>query len=220
MTPIFSICHATARPRKWKDSYTAWWDSCKNPDRVEYILAADSRWGFDPSRPPFLNALSKVHWCTGEKKAITGWNEAAAIAQGQVLIANSDDMRPPQNWDEELLKVIPDLNAEFVVEVSSGSLADDRRLMVLYILSRRRYEKLGYIANPAYQALWVDNEFTEHARQDGIVIDARHLHFHHCHPHQDGGAWDEVYASGNTPESWKQGLELFNRRKAAGFPKE
>lgn len=217
--PIFSICHASARPAMWLESHDAWWRTCKNQEQVEYIMAIDERWGFKRDESVLLHPQTRIHWCTGKRGAITAWNEAAELSAGKILIMNADDMRPPQDWDAKLLEVIPDLNSEFVVEVSTGPLADDRRLMVLYILSRKRYERLGYVLHPDYTALWVDNEYTEHARLDNVVIDARSLRFEHLHPHQGHGKWDAVYESGNTQDSWNQGVALFNRRKAAGFPR-
>lgn len=225
--PIFSICHATARPEQWKASYDDWWAKCDHPETVEYILGVDSRWGFDPTKPPKVGSRSRVFWCTGPLGAHRAWNEIAAVSKGKILIMNADDFRPPEHWDTKLIEALPqtetmwpDLDTEFVMEVSSGPLADNRRLMVLYILSRKRYEKLGYVLYPNYISLWVDNEFTEHARQDGVVIDARHLEFHHFHPHQGDGLFplDAAYEAGNTTEAWNQGIELFNHRKALGFP--
>jgi len=219
-TPMFSLCHATARPAQWRACYDDWWASCDNPDAVEYIMTVDERWGFDPKAPPAVNDRTKVLWWAGKRGSTTAWNAAAAEARGQVLIMVADDLRPPEHWDTELLKVIPDPAAEFVVEVSSAKLPDAAGLMVAYLLSRARYEALGYAINPEYIGLYADNEFGDHARMDEVVIDARHLHFRHHHPYYGDGLFpqDAVYASGNTSEAVVQGLALYARRKAAGFP--
>jgi len=217
--PIFSVCHATARPEQWRASYAAW-AACEHPETVEYILAVDERWGFDPSNPPVVNERTRIVWCKERKANVVAWNESAVGTLGKVIIANSDDMRPPKNWDTKLLQAIPDLDSDYVVEVSSGPLADNRRLMVIYILSRKRYERLGYIVNPAYKTIWGDNEFSDRARQDEAVVDARNLEFHHYHPGQGDGLfkWDAVYEAGNMPEDCTRGRALYESRKAAGFP--
>ena len=185
--PIFSLCHATARPAQWKVCYDDWWAACDNPAAVEYILAIDERWGFDPAKPPAVNDRTRVLWWTGKRGSTTAWNAAAAMSRGQVLIMVADDLRPPKHWDTELLKAIPDPAAEFVVQVSSAALPDGAGLMVAYLLSRKRYEKLGYVVNPEYIGIYADNEFGDHARQDGVVIDARHLMFRHFHPYYGDG---------------------------------
>lgn len=202
----------------WKKSYDAYWQTCRHPEDVEYILSVDERWGFNPENPPVVGPRTKVVWCKGVKTSTAGWNEAAAESSGKVIIGSADDFLPPQNWDTELLKVIPDLDSEFVIEVTSGPPHDTRRLLVIYLLSRARYERLGYLLYPEYRGLFVDNEFTEHARKDGVVIDARHLAFVHYHPAHGLGQWDAVYESQNESSHWQQGEELFKRRQAAGFP--
>lgn len=218
--PMFSMCHASGRPGQWKACYDDWWAACDNPAAVEYILAIDERWGFDPKMPPVVNDRTRVIWWAGKRGSTTAWNAAAAESRGQVLVMVADDLRPPLRWDTELLKVIPDLNAEFVVQVSSAKLPDDAGLMVAYLLSRKRYERLGYVINPEYIGIYADNEFGGHARQDGVVIDARHLMFRHHHPYYGDGLFprDAVYDAGNTSEAVVQGLALYAKRKASGFP--
>ena len=49
--------------------------------------------------------------------------------------------------------------------------------MVLQIMSRAYYSQRGYAMYPEYESMYADNDFTEHARHDGVVIDARHLVF-------------------------------------------
>ena len=217
---MFSLCHASGRPGQWKACYDDWCAACDNPAAVEYILAIDERWGFDPKAPPVVNDRTRVLWWTGKRGSTTAWNAAAAESRGRVLIMVADDLRPPPHWDTELLKAIPDPGAEFVVQVSSAKLPDDAGLMVAYLLSRKRYERLGYVINPEYIGIYADNEFGDHARQDGVVVDARHLTFRHYHPYYGDGLFprDNVYDAGNTSEAVVQGLALYAKRKAAGFP--
>jgi len=181
----------------------------------------DERWGFDPKAPLEVNERTRVLWWTGKRGSTTAWNAAAAMSTGPILIMVADDLRPPPHWDTELLKIIPDPTAEFVIEVSSAKLPDSAHLMVAYLLSRKRYEALGYVINPEYIGIYADNEFGDHARQDGVVIDGRRLKFEHFHPYYGNGLFprDAVYDSGNTHEAVVQGLALYTKRKAAGFPR-
>ena len=221
MMPMFSLCHATARPDQWKACYDAWWAACDNPDAVEYVLAIDERWGFSHINPPAVNERTRLLWCEGKRGSSTAWNTAAEASTGKILIMVADDFRPPEHWDTELLKTIPSPDAEFVVEVSSGKLPDAARLMVLYILSRKRYESIGYVLNPEYISVYADNEYGDQARKEGVVIDARHLMFRHFHPYYGDSLFprDAVYDAGNTAEAAAQGLAVYRRRKAAGFPR-
>lgn len=191
--------------------------SASHPQKIEYLLCVDVGGPFE-SFP--LPADVTVVWNSLRHCSVDAWNTGAANSTGKVLILNSDDFRPEKDWDVHLQEAIPDLEADFVVETSSGSLADNLRLLALPIISRARYRRLGYAFYPEYSSMFADNEFADHARLDGAVVDARHLKFHHHHPHQGDGIvpWDETYAHQNSSAGWALGSELFNRRKAQGFP--
>ena len=110
MTPTFSICHTTARPNGWQESYEEWVTKASNPNSVEYVLCVDARWGFEKKN--FVEHISSlpdcygdVVWNTKRKCSVDGWNIAAAASTGKVIILNSD-MFPPDRWDEELLEAI------------------------------------------------------------------------------------------------------------------
>jgi len=125
---LFSICHTTARPGGWQESYRAWIDNADRPDQVEYLLCVDERWGF-PALPhseffssrfsptatreqfgyvgsPKISAdvLDVAVWNTGRKCLVDGANIACANAFGQILIVNSDDMFPCAGWDTKILE--------------------------------------------------------------------------------------------------------------------
>jgi hypothetical protein len=208
--PIFSICHATGRPEGWKDSYLAWLDSAKAPGEVEYVLCVDERMGFEKAPEGGF----RVVWDTGKvPSAVGAWNTAAKASSGRILILNSDDMRPEKGWDKKLAEGL-DLEEDFVIEVRSGTRADEWRLMVLPILSRKRFERLGYALFPEYLSMFADNEFTMHAWKDGVVRDRRDLVFPHLHPEKD---LDSVYVWTNRTEAFRVGEEVFRRRSLEGF---
>lgn len=230
--PIFSICHATARPGGWQESARAWLSKAKHPEQVEYVLCIDERWGFPKSNPLPIGGpmVSRIVWNEGRRCMVDGFNTAARAATGQILILNSDDMFPPDGWDVTLQRLIrqhrglenagPEVAfaREFVIQVSSGTPADERGLMVLQILSRARYERLGYALYPKYESLFADDDFSEHARHDDVVIDARHITVEHRHPDWNPAiARDAVYDHENAPEVWKRGNAIYQKRLASGF---
>lgn len=234
--PIFSICHTTARPNGWQESACAWKEKATHSESVEYALCIDERWGFGSNTRAevelsrFEFGKYKIIWNTGRKCMVDGFNTAAKAATGQILILNSDDMFPPEGWDEFLIEAIERWDPitigykigsvqDFVIQVSSGTPADERGLMVLQILSRARYERLGYALYPEYESLFVDDDFSEHARHDDVVINAQHIVVEHRHPDWDATVpRDAVYAHENAPEAWKKGAAIFESRKSGGFP--
>jgi glycosyltransferase involved in cell wall biosynthesis len=154
---------------------------------------------------------------SGKKGAATGWNVAVANSTGKVIVCVADDWEPPPHWDTELLRTIPDIDGEFVIEVSVGGEADNRRLLPFSVLSRKRYERFGYVFHPDYYGLFADDEFTDVARRDGVVIDARHLMFPHHHFTTGASPMDEIYARQNNWAVIQNGCELYQRRKESGF---
>jgi hypothetical protein len=221
MTPTISICHTTARPGQWRASYDAWRLAATHPEQLEYVLCVEEARGFNPSQPPLLTEVaSKVIFNHGRQCTVDGWNTAAAQSTGKLIIMNSDDFRCPGRWDDLLLEAVAKaektLDDDFVIQTMSAKTAPDT--CILGILSRARYSRLGYVLYPEYISVYSDNEFTEHARADGVIVDATHLDFHHHHPATGEGQWDDVYAQSNRPEAYERGHALLERRRAMGFP--
>lgn len=224
--PLFSVVHTTAR-HNWRETYTRWMRACDNPAEVEYVVCLDSRWGFidvpDPNgtvQPD--GSVLKVVYNTGRKCMVDGYTSALPYTTGGLLILNSDDMHPVEQWDFELADVSAGHDPrteDFVIQVSSGTAADARGLMVLQILSRARYFRLGYALYPGYESMFADDDFSEHARADGVVCDARTLVFRHIHPEVNEGrtGLDDVYRHQNRQAAYALGSALIQIRRAINF---
>lgn len=225
----FSIIHPSARPDKWLAVYDYWMAKCVNPDDVEYILCVDERWGFQPIVGEWWHEgrATKNHlvWNTGRRCYVDAVNIAAKRATGDILIVIADDQYACEGWDAKLainLSQYPNpQTAKFVVEVSTGTPDEHNRgIIVLPIFSRGWYEHLvGNVFEPAYESMYADNDFCEHARQDGVIIDCRHLpKFLHDHPlGNTSKPWDKAYAEQNRPEAYKLGQRIFDARRLAKF---
>jgi hypothetical protein len=227
--PTFSICHTTARPDGWQDSYHAWFDHASRPTRVQYVLCVDRRWGFE--KLPDLQHWDKAVWNTGRRCLVDGANIACAAASGQVLIVNSDDMFPGEGWDDMLLAAIGgdnySLDDEFVVRTFPGEAYQAwlnnfvkqgcdpiiSRLMTLQILSRARYQKFGYALYPEFTSMMADTDFTRAAEFDGIVIEAPQILVEHRHPFVTGSAQDDVSKHENQQVAHELGARIYARRE-------
>lgn len=222
--PVFSLCHSTARLQNgiWYEAFLKWLESCDNTDLVEYIVSVDARdvkngMILGPSDSEtytdFLFYFSSFKTVTnfGPQTAVAGWNTAAAASTGLFLITVADDYFPPPHWDTELLKCIPSLDSECVLDVdnSDGSYP----LLPFSFLTRRYYEKLGYLFYPEYIGMLADNDFTNTARLDGVVLNARHLKFQHLHPEHGTAPIDDIYRRQHRNEAWKVGREVYKRRQ-------
>jgi hypothetical protein len=90
---------------------------------------------------------------TGPKNCVSGWNTAASRAAGDIIICVADDFDVPVHWDKGIIETIPWgwWKNEIVMWVKDGYNPD---LLTLAILTRRRYERFGYVFYPGYQSLF------------------------------------------------------------------
>jgi hypothetical protein len=58
-----------------------------------------------------------------------------------------------------------------------------------------------------------DNDFTDRAYADGVVIDAKEIVIEHMHPAFGLAEVDATYARSNDPAIYAAGLETYNRLK-------
>ncbi len=245
-TPVYSILHTSARPDQWRNVYDDWMQKCSSPAQVEYVLVIDERWGFSTDPEAYATPFDNIHVVLNNRRRcyVDGVNLAAEASTGQVLIVNADDQFPCLHWNVRLREAIDPIDEhvvaaadgisfdlagqDFVVEVSTGTPAEhERGIMVMPILSRARYERLGKrVFYPAYESMFADNDFCEENRLLGGVIDARDLMFPHRHAAFDGkGGWkpldkdrlDAAYMAQNAPASYQLGQQIYSRRRAAAF---
>lgn len=217
LKPLFSVIHPSARPDKWQAIYAAWLNAAADRD-FEYILVFDKRWGFE-TLPPALNGERfRAVWNTGRRCYVDAVNIGAQYATGDVLIVNADDQFPCEGWDVKLAEVLADSGKE-VVEVSTGTPQEhERGILVMPVLTRARYERLGFVFYPAYESMFADNDCCETARRDNQLADGRHLMFPHRHPFFDVTVeTDPAYAAQNRPEAYQLGGQVLAARRASNF---
>lgn len=196
------------------------WNSRSTLNQHEWCLGIDE--GHAPCRAVAEELARKypnvkIAINTGDKTCVAGWNAAGAVTTGKVIIAVADDFNPPQGWDALLLSLEPKgwEDGEYVVKVEDGYVHD---IFVLSILTRKRYERFGYLFYPKYPSLFNDTEFGAVAIRDGVVLDANHLLFEHLHPDCNKRPRDGVDLVHASKERWDIGEMLFNFRRAQGFP--
>lgn len=183
-----------------------------------------------------FRGADKHHWGAlkvvrndGPNTGVAQGNAGCAVATGDILHGSMDDLFPPEHWDTLLWEASPILHLnnlleyplppERVIHCSSGSPKDDT-LFIPQIQTKARYDRLGYGGHPTYESMFVDDEFSEHARMDGVVIEARHIVYEHRHPLLKTAEMDEVYGIENREQAYRDGLANFEHRKRLGFPGE
>jgi Glycosyltransferase like family 2 len=220
--PMFSICHTTARPAGWQKSHRAWLDNAVRPREVEYVLTPEIRADFGSEVPQLRPGMDISAWARGRHCNVDGYNLAASLASGRILIMGADDFFPEPGWDDKMLASIPDLDAEFVIRPSWGAaydawleLIDFPNLLVGQILSRKYYERYGYMCYPEFESMAADIDFTDQAYCDGVVIEMPQVVIEHRHFSVDPRAQkDAVYERTNAAARHQHGNAIVARRRA------
>jgi hypothetical protein len=194
-----------------------WRSRAVDPTRIEVVIAVDSNNPAAFASARLVPDARVVVQDTVPFNCVRGWNKAASETTGKVIITMADDFAPPQHWDEHLLSLQPDgwIDGEYVVKVDDGYVHD---IFVLSILTRKRYERFGYVFYPQYESMFTDTEFGEVATRDGVVINANHLLFEHMHPDCGKRPRDNNDAVHGGKDRWNRGELLFNYRRNCGFP--
>ncbi len=217
----FSLAYTSVRPLAIPTVVDLWTSRATDND-LEWVIAVDDDACFDAARKCADKLLGRIRVQTvrndGPKNCVAGWNLAANRTIGKVIIAVADDFQPPDRWNEHLLGPLLPANwpdGEYVVHTNDGYI---KNLCTLAIVTRKRYEKFGYLFYSGYHSLFSDTELTEVAYRDGVVIEAMHLLFEHMHPDCHKRPRDQVDLVHASKERWNHGEMLFNFRKARGFP--
>jgi hypothetical protein len=223
--PTFSILHTSARPGQWRAVYDAWLRAADDQNAFEYILVIDPRWGFpEPGAREFQNMRpqDRVVVNDGRRCYVDGVNTAAKNSAGSILIVNADDQFPAPHWDTVLKSAVNGLAvapSEFVLWANTGTPSEvERGIVVMPIVSRARYDRLGYLFYWQYESMYADNDLCAHAKKDGCLFQLpAEFVFPHRHPFFSNTPMDDAYQEQNRQEAYALGVELFKRRQQAAF---
>ncbi len=157
-------------------------------------------------------------------------NTAAEHSHGKLISGVMDDLRAPEHWDTLLLEGVGypwrnaeqcgsrALDVELIILCGSGATPErDRELMICGALTRKRYERYGFILDPDFESMYSDNWQRHVARRDeaaGLVriIERLDIQFDHQHPSLTGGPADEVYGLQNRPEAYLAGSVTLHQK--------
>lgn len=144
---------------------------------------------------------------------------ASQVRDNEDLIINiADDFGYSEGWDVKLLKFISTITRpDYLVHVTD--MPNGKDLPIIQIMSTCLYRRLGYFFYPEYISMYADNDLLQCCRAMGtaIVYEGEPLGFDHLHPNYGKGQWDSTYERENRGEYYKQGRELFERRKSQNF---
>lgn len=233
----FTIIHPTARVRRprpidhlagsaesfrqhhWTDAAESAYSGCINPGDVQYLLVVHHSRIADF----WADATFSIGWGQvtvvvnyGADSLVAQCNRAWSAVSGDIIVGNQDDMRYPGGWDLEISSLIPDPSALVCVKARTHGARPDL-LTIPTIATRALCERIGPLS-PDYDGMFSDDEWSILARHWGKVLQSE-LFFPHLHPSNGLAEADAVHAKGNSNEAYKLGYQVFQRRRAQGFPR-
>ena len=208
-------------------------------ERWGFPSLSDKQGAASPVTSPMyrnMRAQDVVLVNTERKCYVDGVNIAALHASGDVLIVNADDQYPCPHWDTLITKTMEvgvgshykgltlpgnfnPTRDEFVLAANTGTPTErERGIVVMPIMSRARYSRLGYVFYPQYESMYADNDLCEHAKHDKCLYGLNtEWVFPHRHPFFSTTPMDAAYEAQNRSEAYALGAEIFKRRQAAKF---
>lgn len=193
--------------QRWltKATHTMWWD-------IEMIVSLDTD---DSAGYDYLKYYDGM-LVNYNKSVVEATNRAASHCDGDILIYLSDDFDCPQDWDRLIIEQFENENRPLLLKVDDCLQPFHVPVLTIPIMNRSLYEKLGYFWHPEYKSMHVDVDLYHTVNKIGALKNAKHLKFPHEHHSLGKCENDETYK--RSEANWNQGLEVFNRRKALGFP--
>lgn len=214
-----SLIHPSrSRPEMAIKTAEKWLDNADN--EIEYILLLDKD-DYQQYVPHYQSLYqNKKHkfWVAEPKEhgsAINAINYGAEIAfrgnnGADICIVVSDDTDCFKGWDTDLIKSLEG-KSDFSVKTNDGI---QKTLITMPCVDREYYNRFGYIYEPAYSHMFVDQEFTAVGMMLDKVIKLD-LEFKHLHYSVGGMEKDEINIKNNA--TWQQGERLFKERLKSNF---
>lgn len=217
MKPTISCCHATARAKMAIQCFNEWRRNCAEFGLIEWIFAVDitdlkTIEGITEFILNFSYPNVRIELNRGHQTAVAALNKAARMARGDILVDVCDDVGCPKDWDNIMRECIPDHGRNVFLRFGDGQ---NSELCTHPVISRRRYEILGYFIHPDFDCThkFAYKDATVRAKKDGSLVERLDVIFEHRHPAFGKGIWDDVYTrqsayQGEQEILWKHHPEL------------
>lgn len=213
------------RPKKLIQSLSKLIRKASDNDNIHYLLTIDNN-DVSTNNSDFDEAIDML-------KKHTTIQVERGTSTGKIHACNRDMFKAPKDWDIVMLMSDDmDCQVEAWDEIIRNDMKDsyddldgvlwyndgylEERLNTLCILSRKYFDRFGYIYNPNYKSLWCDNEFTEVGNMLGKQTYFDKVLFKHEHPANSKDAlMDEGYRK--TESFYYIDQKVYNQRKNNNF---
>ncbi len=180
-----SIVHPTCRPKIARETRDTWLDLSSDPDSIEYLLCSDSNCTKFPETRIIKENSKEFLYPLIDGKSVGPVQKANFASQNSTsncILFVADDLSPYKNWDYDI-KNCTNWDNDVVLRIPDNTEETQQKLhphlIVNPAISRKRYEKFGYLYHPKFYANFSDNFFSFLAHKDDVVIDETKIVFYH-----------------------------------------
>lgn len=208
MMPRFTIVHATNRPYGWQAAYAQYLRRADDKNCFDYVLVIDGDMSaeMDSVSKGFVGSQRSVIINDQGKSYVAAANEGVRVCdKAPIVLMATDDMFPPERWDTLLWELFTSESNKHVAWVNDGVFP---HIMTMQIFTRSWYERYGYVFKPEYGSMCGDNDFTQRALRDDVVMDVRErkeLHWTHYHHRAGTRPLDSSDEVNQSAERYAQG---------------
>jgi len=205
------------RPKMAMDAYILWLDRFSGTHQIEYFLSVDHD---DPRRYDYVERFKNTGVTVvinQNRSLVDAVNNAAKLITGDCIVVVSDDFECPDDWDILLSMFVATVETPlYSLQVNDGY-SHPERLTTIPIISKDLYKRLGYVYNPLYFSMWVDNDLYETCDKMGVLVNVPVL-FQHKHWANNKRTKDQTDIRHSSDSAFEQGRKIFEQRKLEGFP--
>lgn len=207
----FSIIHPSrSRPEKSFETINKWIQRAHTDD-FEVIISLDND---EPEMIKYQEQYFNIE-CTvvirDNRSAVDAINNAAKIAQGDIIIVVSDDTDCPAGWAGIISNAVAG-QEDFVLKVYDNI---QKWVITMPIIDRKYYNRFGYIYHPDYRHMFCDTDLTHTAELLGRIIWRNDIVFPHLHYSIAKAKRDDI--NDRADATWNEGKRLYLNRFRKNF---
>lgn len=215
MTKISIIHPSRGRTSLAFRCWDEWTSNANNKQNIEYILSCDID---DKDLVGYYGIQKRCNTkisVQSNNNVVQAMNSGAKLATGEVIVGVSDDFGCFQGWDDFILRNI-DPEKEEALSINDGLQPETTLIMTLPIITKKLYDRLGYIYNPKYLGMMADNDLAERCAAMGVLKTNRSKVFMH-NWRTNGNIKDETSGRHDNPLSWSTGYIVLQSERQNNY---
>lgn len=198
---FISLIYTTARPHLIDNVISRWFRYSHDENNIEMIIATDEAFNISKCKHQITHVIN-----TSRRDCVTGWNLAASIARGDIIIQVSDDLYPPTLWDASIVNDVKKHStqrSDIVINYLDDRMCQD----AIYhpVLTRDSYNHTGYLYPPEFESMYCDNWFYAFHRKYSLLVCSDRQFWTHKHRTTHRVNIDEVTLRHESPQRYSNG---------------